>query len=212
MTKNKQEILSYKFLLFKSGDESVFQEIFKAKYNRVVGFCNQFIFDIDASRSIAQESFLKLWLNREKVLTENGINSFLYTAARTQCIDYLRHEKVRSNFEKQEMMLVGDILKSYNFDSIEFSELEDAVGRAIEGLPERCREVFLKSRYEGKKNREIAEELGIALKSVETNMTRALKSLRESLSEFLSILIILLYHFLKHHVNPFYARYRFKNK
>ena len=193
MAKYNQEILPYTFLLFKSGDENIFQEIFKANYNRIVGFCNQFIFDLDESRNIAQESFLKLWLNREKVQTENGIRSFLYTAARTQCLDYLRHEKVKSSFEKREMMLARYILESYDFDSIEFSELEKAVNRAIEKLPERCRIVFLKSRYEGKKNREIADELGIAIKSVETNITRALKFLRKSLAEFLSILITLLY-------------------
>ncbi|MCG6188602.1 RNA polymerase sigma-70 factor [Maribellus maritimus] len=192
MTKDNREILSYKFLLFKSGDERIFQEIFKANYNRIVGFCNQFIFDLDMSRNIAQESFLKLWLNRKKVQTENGIHSFLYTAARTQCLDYLRHEKVKSNFEKREMILSQNILKSYDFDNIEFSELEEAVNRAIENLPERCRMVFIKSRYEGKKNREIADELGIAIKSVETNITRALKFLRKSLAEFLSILIALL--------------------
>ena len=198
MVKEKEEILSYQFLLFKSGDEKIFREIFKAKYNRIVGFCNQFISDLDKSRSIAQESFLKLWLNREKVETENGISSFLYTAAKTLCIDYLRHEKVKSNFDKQERMLARDVLESYNFNSIEFSELEDKVNLAIENLPERCRMVFIKSRFEGKKNREIAAELGIALKSVESNMTRALKLLRESLSEFLSLLIMLLYYFLKH--------------
>ncbi|QGY44769.1 RNA polymerase sigma-70 factor [Maribellus comscasis] len=192
MTKDNREILSYKFLLFKSGDERIFQEIFKANYNLIVGFCKQFIFDLDMSRSIAQESFLKLWLNREKVQTENGIKSFLYTAARTQCIDYLRHEKVKSSFEKRETVLLRDILESYDFNRIEFFELEEAVSRAIDNLPERCRLVFFKSRYEGKKNREIAEELGIALKSVETNITRALKSLRKNLAEFLSILITLL--------------------
>lgn len=197
LTKEKREILSSRFLLFKSGDETIFREIFKARYNRIVGFCNQFISDLDMSRSIAQESFLKLWLNREKIQTENGINSFLYTAARTQCIDYLRHEKVKNSFEKQEMMLARDILESYSFDDIEFLELEEAVNHAIENLPERCRVVFIKSRYEGKKNREIADELGIALKSVETNITRALKFLRKSLADFLSILIILLYYFLK---------------
>lgn len=197
MPESNSNIQSLEFLLFKAGNAQVFEKIFKTNYNKVTGFCNQFIFDLDKSKSIAQESFLKLWLNREKVETANGIYSFLYTAARTECLNYLRHKNIEGKYhqksiEEKEYLLSHDILESFQLNEMEFSELEEAIKKAIEELPERCREVFIKSRFEGKKNREISEELGIALKSVETNMTRALKFLRKSLSEYLTILIALL--------------------
>ncbi|SHF80557.1 RNA polymerase sigma-70 factor, ECF subfamily [Mariniphaga anaerophila] len=197
MLKKNSDTISPEFLLFKAGNEKVFDKIFRINYNKVTGFCNQFIFDLDKSKSITQEAFLKLWLNRDKVQTENGIYSFLYTAAKTECLNYLRHKKIEKKYlqksiEEKEYLLTHDIIKSFNFDEIHFTELEKAIQKAIEELPDRCREVFLKSRSEGKKNREIAEELGIAVKSVETNMTRALKILRKRLAEFLTVLIVLI--------------------
>lgn len=177
------------------GDEKIFENIFKSNYNSIVGFCNQFISDTDKARSLAQEAFIKLWNGREKVETVNGIKSFLYTAAKTESLNYLRHEKVIRNYSTsilsaRENNLNQETLESFNFDSLEFSELEELIKKTIEELPEKCKLVFIKSRFEGKKNQEIATELGIALKSVEANMTRALKILRNSLSDFLSVLFI----------------------
>ena len=75
---------AYFLLRLKEGDESAFEQVFKAYYNRIVGFCQQFIGDKDQAQSLAQEAFIKLWLNLKKVETVNGIHSFLYTAAKSE--------------------------------------------------------------------------------------------------------------------------------
>ena len=185
----------YFLLRFKEGHEPAFERVFNSVYKRIVGFCNQFISDRDKSQSLAQEAFIKLWLNREKVESLNGIHSFLYTAAKSECLNYLRHQKVINNYKEKKLQhfeseLNQEILESFDFDLIEFTELEMMINQTINQLPDKCRMVFTMSRIGGKKNSEIAEELEISVKSVEANITRALKTLRINLSDYLPAIFI----------------------
>lgn len=186
---------AYFLLRLKEGDESAFEEVFKADYNRIVGFCQQFIGDKDQAQSLAQEAFVKLWLNLEKIETVNGIHSFLYTAAKTDCLNYIRHKKVIGKYQDKQLQLKEgelnrEILESFDFDQLELLELEKMIIQSINELPEKCRLVFVLSRMEGKKNCEIATQLNITVKSVEANMTRALKTLRLKLAEYLPLILV----------------------
>jgi RNA polymerase sigma-70 factor, ECF subfamily len=185
------------FSSFSSGDNKTFDIIFNNNYGALVGFCLQFIPDVEEAKNIAQQAIIKLWLNRKKVERITGIRAFLYTAAKTDCLNYLRHEKYRigyieTSLKQKEYQLNSEILESFNFNRLEYAELEELIQEAVDNLPERCRLVFIKSRFEEKKNQEIADELGIALKSVESNMTRALKILRNELKDYLPVVGILL--------------------
>ncbi|NEW84957.1 MAG: RNA polymerase sigma-70 factor [Mariniphaga sp.] len=185
----------YFLQLFKEGNDSAFEKVFKTEYNRIVGFCQQFIGDKDVAKSLAQDTFVKLWLNREKIESINGIRSFLYTSAKTGCLNSIRHQKVISRYHDQllqmkEGELNREILDSFDFDQLELNELEKIIDQSIAELPEKCRLVFMLSRFDGKKNSEIAEELDISIKSVEANMTRALKSLRVKLAEYLPAILV----------------------
>ena len=180
---------------FKHGDELAFEKIFKSNHNQIVGFCNQFISDLDKAKSLAQEVFLNLWLNREKIETLNGIRSFLYTFAKSSCLNYIRHRKVIAKYadkqlQEKEEELNREVLESFDFNSLEFSELEGLIQQAINDLPEKCRLVFIMSRLDGKMNKEISEELNISVKAVEANMTRALKTLKSRLSEYLPAILV----------------------
>ena len=185
----------YFLLRFIQGDESAFEIVFKTDYNRIVGFCQQFIGDKDQSKSLAQDAFVKLWLNREKIESVNGIHSFLYTSAKSSCLNYIRHDRVIRNYQDEQLQskereLNDEILESFDFNQLELSELERMINQAINDLPEKCRQVFLMSRMNGRKNNEIAAELSISVKSVEANMTRALKTLRIKLAEFLPLILV----------------------
>ena len=179
----------------KAGSESAFEHIFKIDYQRIVGFCEQFIEDKDQSQNIAQEAFVKLWLNRSQLESVNGIHSFLYTAAKTDCLNYLKHQKVINRhrdlqLQAKEAELNREILESFDFNQLELMELEKLINQAIEELPEKCRLVFRLSRIEGKKKNEIANELEISVKSVEANITRALKTLKLKLSAYLPAILV----------------------
>lgn len=202
MVTGKVDYNEFFFSRFKSGDELAFEQVFKSNYNQLSGFCQQFVHDQDKAQSLAQETFIHLWFNREKINTLNGIRSFLYTYAKSTCLNYLRHQKVINKYEdnylqEKEKRLDVEVLESFDFQSLEFSELEKLIEQSINELSERCRMVFRMSRFEGKMNKEIAEELDISVKSVEANITRALKTLKNNLSEFLpAILVHLIFKYL----------------
>lgn len=191
----QNELNDFFFFRFKGGDELAFEKIFKSNYNKIVGFCNNFVNDSDEAKNLAQEAFINLWLSREKIETINGINYFLYTFSKSKCLNFIRHKKIINKYEdrlleKEEDLLNVEVLESINFNSLEFIELEELIKRSVGMLPERCRQVFIKSRYEDKKNKKIAEELNISVKAVEANMTRALKILKSELSEYLPLILV----------------------
>jgi len=179
------------FLNFKRGKERAFNFYFNAYYPKIVGFCIQFLKDEDKSRSIAQEAFINLWKYKETINTNAGIKSFLYTCAKSKCLNVLRHEAVKQksnniilhNFENQ---LNIEILESFKFDSVTLSELETKINFCIENLPEPTKTIFIKKRIENLKNAEIASILNLSIKSIEAHMTKALKYFRIELAEYLS--------------------------
>ena len=196
----KRKVLDSKsihFHLFKKGDEKAFDFFFNLYFNQIVGFCTEFIKDRDQAKNIAQEAFLKLWLNKEKVQKINGIRAFLYTSAKSDCLNLFRHKKVvqkyfDSSLRKREESLNVEVLNAMNFDTVMLKELEDLIEGSVNELPDRCKQVFKMRRVEFKKNKEIAVELDISIKAVEANMTRALKHLKNKLSDYLPAMILLI--------------------
>ena len=196
----KRKVLDSKsihFHLFKKGDEKAFAFFFNLYFNQIVGFCTEFIKDRDQAKNIAQEAFLKLWLNKEKVQKINGIRAFLYTSAKSDCLNLFRHKKVvkkyfDSSLRKREESLNVEVLNAMNFDTLMLKELEDLIEGSVNELPDKCKQVFKMRRVEFKKNKEIAVELDISIKAVEANMTRALKHLKNKLSGYLPPMILLI--------------------
>ncbi len=195
MERRLQDHDDYRLQQFKNGCEKAFKSFFEEHHGQIVGFCMQFIGDLDKSKSVAQDAFINLWLNREKVRELKGVRSFLYTSARSSCLNLLRHKKVVSNYNSQyvkqrERQINTEVLRAMEFDSATLSELERLIQTSIKELPEKCKRVFNMRRLDNKKNKEIAEELSISVKAVEANMTRALKSLKHSLSNYVPLLIL----------------------
>lgn len=184
------------FKKFQEGDSRAFEFFFKKYYDSLVGFTRQFIVDADQSKCIAQEAFVKLWLHRRKIQEPKGIQPFLYRTAKNECLNWLRHKKVEHKYSsfylsEKERKLNIEVLKSLEFDTLTFDQLEELVEQSISALPEKCRLVFLKKRFENKRTKDIAAELGITSKAVEANMTRAIKMLKFSLSDYISLELIL---------------------
>ncbi|MCF8226216.1 MAG: RNA polymerase sigma-70 factor [Bacteroidales bacterium] len=183
------------FQRFKAGDEKVFELIFRQYYNQIVAFSYSFVDDKYISENVSQESFINLWINRRKVEKPAGIKAFLYTIAKSRSLNYLREKKrhslhVTNETDIRELEMNVKILESFNFNEYDFIELESMIKEAIEELPERCREVYMKSRFEGKKNAEVAEELNISIQAVEANITRAIKKLRIHLVDYLPAVVL----------------------
>lgn len=185
------------FESFKEGDQAAFTYFYDKYFRRIQAFSVQFVYDKDEAENLAQEALLYLWQNRESVDSINGIQSFLYTYAKSKCLNMIRHNKVKDKFKsdilnQKERELDIEILNSIQFDTLELTELERIIHESINELPLKTREVFIKKRFENKKNAEIAEEMQVTLKAVEAHMTKALKILKTKLSDYLFLLFILI--------------------
>ncbi len=182
----------------RNGEEKAFEIVFCSFYGSLVNFADEYLADREAARNIVQTVFLKLWENRTDLKKDQNLKSYLYTLTRNAAISYLRHLKVSRKFAEksremiEKMQLNEEALTELDFNNIDLDAIEKIIRDTIETLPDRCREVFILSRYENLKNREISDKLGITPKAVEANITRALRIFQESLKDYLPIGFIML--------------------
>jgi len=168
------------FQQIKKGDEAAFSRLFDAYYSALCLFANKYLQDMDLARSLVQQVFIDLWTKRERITVSTSVKSYLYTTVKNRCIDVLRKTKATSEISES----VENLNQTPFRDLVEEAELNDRINASINQLPEKCREIFLLCRFEGMKYSEIAEKLGISVKTVEMQMGIALKKLRDSLSDY----------------------------
>jgi RNA polymerase sigma-70 factor (ECF subfamily) len=181
------------FESFKKGDEKAFAYFYNKYLSKIQAFSIQFIYDQDEAENLSQEAFINLWQNRTTIDSINGIQSFLYTYAKSKCLNLIRHNKVKDKFKNdvlngKERELDIEVLNSISFDTLELNELERLIQESINNLPPKTRAVFIKKRFENKKNTEIAAEMQVTEKAVEAHITKALKILKNDLSDYLPLL------------------------
>lgn len=181
----------------RTGDQSAFELLFSIYFARLNDFAKNVVRDGMISQDIVQEVFVKVWETREEIENIN-LEAFLFRLVRNRCIDYIKHLKVVNN-RMQKIQIISKYEELYRIDFIGNEpyvlieeELKIKIEKTILSLPERCREVFILSRMDGLKNREIAEKLGINIKNVERHLGRALQSFRKNFSEELPVALILL--------------------
>ncbi len=143
------------------------------------------------AREIVQEAFARLWQKRGKIEEERSPASYLATTVRNRCLNYLRNNK---KFDRGILVFegLGHDHQYVEEDHLVTEELRNRITQATDALPDKCREIFLLNRVEHKKYQQIADELGISVKTVEAQMSKALKIMRDKLSEFLGLFILLL--------------------
>lgn len=168
----------------RAGDERALETVFKAHYAGMASFTQRFVRSADLAEELVQDVFLKLWTKREQLAEIETLRTYLFRAARNTALNYLRRQKLERRWQ-EEQGVDDDPPASYAADeeTVE-QEVAVAVQQAINKLPPRCREIFLLSRDGGLTYAEIARSLEISVKTVETQMGRALKSLRTSLHHF----------------------------
>lgn len=164
------------------GDESAFEALFKRFYPRLRSYAIRFTRDDDLTRDLVQDCFVRLWEKRA-LLNAISLTSLLFTMVRNACLNHLKH---RSIVEKHRLTYLATIRGQERLYHVDFEldadratlyeELQEHIGIVMERLPERSREVFALSRFEGLKNREIAERLGISQTAVEKHIARAIRT------------------------------------
>lgn len=166
-----------------SGDREAFNKIFRRFYAPSMRFCYRFVADTDVAAEIVQDLFVKLWMGREKLSINTSFESYLLRSIRNSAITYINKE--RSHAETN-LKVYGDQIENNDpSEELQSKNLEASYRAVLAAMPEKRREVFLASRYEGLKYAEIAEKLGVSLKTVEAHMGAAIKQLKEGLKEFI---------------------------
>jgi len=181
--------------LLRQGDEGVYRSIFAQLQPALVVYATEYIIDKDLSKGFVQEAFLKLWEVRQKLKVGTNLTAYLYKSVRNICLNYLRHLKVTDKYAKnriaEEHELNYEALKDKSAERLLEAEILERLDAAILKMTPQCQQVFTMSRFEGKSHKEIAEELGIAEKTVENQIGKALKVARAELKEFLPITMML---------------------
>ena len=164
--------------------ELYFESIYKKYYSCLCAYAKTFVYDNDDAEEIVQGIILKLWEQKETTQNITSIKSYLYRAVKNTCINYIKHKKIQNQYKDASWIQLKEIESEFS-DPYQKTELEEHIQEAISALPDRCKEVFEMSRFDGLKNKEISEKLDISIKAVEANITRALSSLRKKMSHYL---------------------------
>ena len=183
---NRHAILDSKELFerLRRGDETAFDALFRDWYPSLVRASESIVRSRAIAEEIVQDVLLELWRRRESLVHNSSPQAYLFQSTRNRSLNHLRHERVvkegepfAKRPEAAEPMAHAEMVED---------EMQVAVRRAVAGLPDRCREIFELSRVHGLKYTEIAEALEISVKTVEAQMGKALRILREALAPWIS--------------------------
>ncbi|MFA6275833.1 MAG: RNA polymerase sigma-70 factor [Pedobacter sp.] len=170
-------------------NDQSFEQLFKAHYKALHAYANMILKDLDLAEEIVQNMFLRFWEKRELLNVETSIKAYLYKCVYNDSLNYLKHEKVKVKYHDFTKHTMSELSESAAA-KVELGELQFNLRVALNELPEQCRTIFQMSRFEELKYREIAERLGISIKTVENQMGKALKILRIKLVDFLILVLI----------------------
>ena len=168
------------------GEFVLFQKLFEDYFRSLVTYSYRYVNDWSVGEDIVQDVFMALWINRDKIDFEEPIKPYLYRATYNRSINYLNSVSVQRRVDHADMLdeLIDREIRSYNqHDNLLLKEIEEEITSFVGTLPEQRKRVFLLSREENLKNKEIALRLNISEKAVEKHITKALSDIRTHLTE-----------------------------
>jgi len=162
----------------KSGDEHAYHAVFMKYYTFLLAFAFKIVRDEENAKDVIQVIFTRMYTSRESISIQQDLRSYLIMAVRNECLNFIKKEKRLRENQEEFAFNAGD---KFFLNAIEEAESENRIYKAIRELPPQCQKIFTMSRIDEKKNQEIATELGISIRTVETQISNALKALRRSL-------------------------------
>ncbi|HYI78022.1 MAG TPA: RNA polymerase sigma-70 factor [Chryseolinea sp.] len=179
--------------MLKKEGQDAFNEIYERYWEKLYLFVFNRINSKDVAFEITQEIFVSLWVRRNEIEFHTSLSGYLYAATRYQIIHYIKSSKLKADYLLDFVAFRLSIIDNSNEETVNLHELERAVEKGLEGLPKRCQEIFRMSRQDHKSIQEISEQLNISHKTVENQLTFALKHLRVSLQEFMAVFLFILF-------------------
>ncbi|QIA08602.1 RNA polymerase sigma factor [Draconibacterium halophilum] len=182
----------------KKGNPAAFKDVFRMLYPRLKGYCKLFVSDDNKVEDLIQETFITLWEKRNSIKTEHSIESFLFVILRNNCLNFLRNEKMEKTTFSIDVEEVSELQYLYQIDFLGKEEksleeqLIESFQEAVDELPDKMKQVFTLCKIEGRKQKEVAEEIGISLKMVEKHIAKAKEQIRKKLMNQYPMLIIII--------------------
>jgi RNA polymerase sigma-70 factor, ECF subfamily len=169
-------------------DEKSFELLFKEHFKEMVYFAQRYVKDLDTAKEMVTDTFVSLWEKRESIDLSKPVRSWITTTIHNKSLNYLRDNK---KFDKNILAVEHlDQEPDRLHDQMVSEETSAFVHKTIDELPEKCREIFVMNRFDGLKYQEIADKLGISVKTVETQMSKALQHMRTKLLPYLKVLLL----------------------
>lgn len=168
------------------GDNSFvqFETVYNLYWKKLYSICNKSLEDPDIAKDLVQDIFISLWEKQEELIINDSLEKYLVKAAKFKVFEYIRNKVGHES--KMETLSYYQTLEqtTSSQELVEYKELQENINSAISLLPDHCKKVFLQSRIEGLKNKEIAQALQITERTVEYHITKALAHLRIRLKEY----------------------------
>lgn len=177
----------------KKGHKKSFEILFNAYFKQLFNYAREILKDDAMAEEITEDAFVNLWEKKEKICIDTSLRAYLYKSIYNLCINHFKHEKVKDKYrlyfqhhispEQYSMQEAYD----YPLARVIQKELDNMLEKSIEKMPGQMKKIFLMSRYDKMKNKEIAEELEVSVNTVKTQLSRALVRLHEDLDEVLPL-------------------------
>ena len=167
-----------------SSDDKAIERIFKQYYSYICSAVYKIIPDSNLTEDLAQDVFYELWKKRERIEINSSLKAYLKRAAINKALNYIRSKKIK--FDSDDDEAIVNISVNSSEGKYEADELQEIINEAIDRLPEKCRIVFMMSRFEEMSYKEIAAALEISIKTVENQISKALKILKKVVNPYLA--------------------------
>ncbi len=192
MSENERQL----FEKLRNSDEAAFRIIYNNYSSKLYYFVLEFIPLKDAAENIVQDTFVTLWNRRKDLKDDTNLASYLFTGAKNNALYRLRDKKYRQKLfsnamDVSELNLNTDALTTVDTSAFAFQEIEQIIQETLGNLPPQCRKVFELSRLQEMKNKEIAEELNISVRTVEAHISKGLKAFKIALKDYLPLVAYL---------------------
>lgn len=172
--------------LIQEGDLNAFEMIFKKYYKPLVAYSGTILKSQDEAEDIVQQVFVTVWNKRQELGIIQSIKSYLYRSVYNSSLNRIKQVKVRQQYAKEYVLSNVNNYESNH----RHNELQQQIEQALDELPEQCGNIFRMSRFEQLKYQEIADKMGLSVKTIENQMGKALKLMREKLKDYLPLLIL----------------------
>ena len=180
-------------------EETRFEDIYLSYFSKMKYFAKEYVISEEDAENIVQDVFVELWENKEMLNMHMNLIAYLFTTIKNKCLNHLRHKLVvqETASKLQEEYTISlrmnlDSLEAFDNNLFSDQDIEKIISRALDTLSEKCRTIFIMSKIEGKKQKEIAQELNISINTIETQMGIAYKKLRIELKDYFPILLFIL--------------------